>query len=71
MYTVHGGDHTSNIWISRFFQFSLKLFQVTGTPFTQVKPNVKFLGLPLWERISRTTSTTVPNRIRLGPKVPS
>jgi len=25
----------------------------------------------LWERISRTTSTTLPNRIRLGPKVPN
>jgi len=25
----------------------------------------------LWERISRTTSTTLPNRLRLGPKLPS
>jgi len=25
----------------------------------------------MWERISRTTSTTLPNRIRLGPKLPS
>jgi len=25
----------------------------------------------VWERISRTTSTTLPNRLRLGPKLPS
>jgi len=25
----------------------------------------------LWERISRTTSTTLPNRLRSGPKLPS
>ena len=25
----------------------------------------------LWERISRTTSTTLPKRLRSGPKLPS
>jgi len=28
-------------------------------------------GVMLWERMSRTTSTTLPNRLRLGPKLPS
>ena len=31
----------------------------------------KQMYIYMWERISRTTSTTLPNRIRLGPKVPS
>ena len=32
---------------------------------------LSFRQSPVWERISRTTSTTLPNRIRSGPKVPS
>jgi len=30
-----------------------------------------YIYIYMWERISRTTSTTLPNRIRLGPKLPS
>ena len=30
-----------------------------------------YMHICVLERISRTTSTTLPNRIRLGPKVPS
>ena len=43
---AHGGAQTYNIWISRFFRFSRKLFWVTGTPITCLNPCFKFWGLP-------------------------
>jgi len=42
----HRGDQTWNIWIPRFGRFSRPLFSVMGTPFTHVKPCLKFCGLP-------------------------
>ena len=45
IYPAHGGDRTCNIRISRFSRFPRKLYWVTGTLFTHVKPSLKFWGL--------------------------
>ena len=44
--TTHGGHLTCAIWVSRLSSFLEFSFWVTGTPFTQVNPFLRFLGLP-------------------------
>ena len=44
--TSHGGEQTSNMWISRFACFPGHLCEWRGLPFTPVKKSLKILGLP-------------------------
>jgi len=46
IHTVHGGDHTSNIWISRLDCCPVHYLEWRGLPFTSVNTCLKFWDSP-------------------------
>jgi len=65
LYKLERENMSKLIYIYIYIHISIYIYI-----YKQINTHV-YIYIYLWERISRTTSTTLPNRLRLGPKVPS